>query len=70
MAQGPHNEGVTANEIGVFVRSAAEMERAIAAVTQSGLPHHALDDNVETIAGRVSVSTMHLAKGLSSARSS
>jgi superfamily I DNA/RNA helicase/mRNA-degrading endonuclease RelE of RelBE toxin-antitoxin system len=57
-------EGVTANEIGVFVRSAAEMERAIGAVTASGLAYQALDENVETISGRVSISTMHLAKGL------
>ena len=28
------------------------------------LPYKVLDDNVETISGRASISTMHLAKGL------
>jgi len=57
-------EGLLAHEIGVFVRSAAELNRARAAVEDAGLEPKVLDDSVETSVGRVSVSTMHLAKGL------
>jgi superfamily I DNA/RNA helicase len=58
------NEGIGAHEIGVFVRSDAELDRAIAAVGKTGLPFKVLDDRVETTSGFVSISTMHLAKGL------
>ena len=57
-------EGVMPHEIGVFVRSAAEADRARAATEDAGLPFNVLDENVETTSGRVSISTMHLAKGL------
>lgn len=57
-------EGVLPHEIGVFVRSANELDRAIDAVEHAGLPHKVLDDNVETTGGYVSICTMHLAKGL------
>ncbi len=58
------NEGIVPHEIGVFVRSAAELDRARAAVEAAKLPYKVLDDNVETTTGRASISTMHLAKGL------
>ena len=58
------NEGMKPNEIGVFVRSAAQLERARKAVEQAGLRYKVLDEHVETVSGYVSVSTMHLAKGL------
>ena len=57
-------DGVAAHEFGVFVRSAAELDRARAAVQSSGLRFKVLDENVETTSGHVSISTMHLAKGL------
>ena len=57
-------EGFALHEIGVFARSAAELERERAAVQRSGLAFKILDENVETTSGHVSVSTMHLAKGL------
>ena len=57
-------EGVMPREIGVFVRSAVELDRARAAVEKAGLPFRVLDDNVETTDGHVSICTMHLAKGL------
>ena len=38
------NEGVMAHEIGVFVRSGAELDRARAAVLDSGLPFKVLDE--------------------------
>jgi superfamily I DNA/RNA helicase len=50
--------------MGVFVRSEAEMSRARAAVESTGLPVKVLDNNVETTSGRVSIGTVHLAKGL------
>jgi mRNA-degrading endonuclease RelE of RelBE toxin-antitoxin system len=58
------NEGIVPHEIGVFVRSVSELNRARAAVENAKLPYKVLDDNVETITGRASISTMHLAKGL------
>jgi mRNA-degrading endonuclease RelE of RelBE toxin-antitoxin system len=57
-------EGIVPHEIGVFVRSGAELDRARAAVEGAKLRYKVLDDNVETSSGRASISTMHLAKGL------
>lgn len=56
--------GVMPHELGVFVRSAAELDRARAAVKEAGLAFKILDEKVETTSGYVSISTMHLAKGL------
>lgn len=56
--------GLLPHEFGVFVRSAAQLGRAQAAVKESGLAFKILDEHVETISGHVSISTMHLAKGL------
>jgi mRNA-degrading endonuclease RelE of RelBE toxin-antitoxin system len=59
-----HNEGVVPHEIGVFVRSATQLDRSRGAIETAGLPFNILDDAVETTEGHVSVCTMHLAKGL------
>jgi len=56
--------GLLPHEFGVFVRSTGQLERAQAAVKESGLPSKILDDHVETTSGHVSICTMHLAKGL------
>jgi superfamily I DNA/RNA helicase len=56
--------GVAPHEFGVFVRSEAELDRARAAVKEAGIPFKILDDHVETTGGYLSISTMHLAKGL------
>jgi hypothetical protein len=56
--------GVAPQECGVFVRSAAELDRARAAIKESGFPFKVLDEHVETTSGHISISTMHLAKGL------
>ena len=61
---GREKDGVAPHEFGVFVRSTAELDRARAAVQLTGLPFRVLDENVETTSGHVSISTMHLAKGL------
>ncbi len=57
-------EGVAAHEIGIFVRSEAQLPRARAAVAVAGIPHKVLDERVEAISGYASIGTMHLAKGL------
>src|SRR5437667_2805104 len=59
-----NNQGVVPHEIGVFVRSPAELDRARAAVKKSGLSFTVLDDKVETTDGHIAICTMHLAKGL------
>jgi len=56
--------GVAPHEVGVFVRSAAELPRARVAVEEAGIPFKVLDDHVETTSEYASISTMHLAKGL------
>lgn len=57
-------DGVSAHEIGVFVRSDAQLDRARAALEKAGQPFKVLDGNLEPGAGSVSICTMHLAKGL------
>jgi superfamily I DNA/RNA helicase len=57
-------EGVLPHEFGVFVRSEAELDRARSAVADAGLPSKVLDGTAEAVSGQVSISTMHLAKGL------
>jgi superfamily I DNA/RNA helicase len=59
-----NKEGVVAHEIGVFVRSHAELDRAREAVKKAGLAFKVLDENLETTEDNVSICTMHLAKGL------
>lgn len=56
--------GMLPHEFGIFVRSEMQVERARAAVTLAGLPLNVLDEHVQTTSGHVSISTMHLAKGL------
>ncbi len=56
--------GLLPHEIGVFVRSEAERDRAVAAANEAGMPFKILDEHVETASGHLSISTMHLAKGL------
>ncbi len=57
-------DGVLPHEFGVFIRSSAQLDRARAAVKESGMPFKVLDEHVETANGHISISTMHLAKGL------
>ncbi len=56
--------GVQPHEIALFVRSVAQLSRPKAAADQAGVKYKVLDDRVEVAPGFVSVSTMHLAKGL------
>jgi superfamily I DNA/RNA helicase len=57
-------DGVKPHEVGVFVRSAAELSRARSAVEAAGLPLKVLDETVTSMSGHVAIGTMHLAKGL------
>lgn len=56
--------GVLPHEVGIFVRSEAQLDRARKAVERAGIPFRILDEHVETASGHASISTMHLAKGL------
>ena len=58
------NEGYEPHEIGVFVRSDAELERAIKGIEGAGLSAVHLSAHPGGVSGSVAVGTMHLAKGL------
>ena len=57
-------EGYQPHEIGIFVRSDAELKRARAALKIAGARSIELSDKVEVEDGSVAISTMHFAKGL------
>lgn len=52
------------HEIGVFVRSDTELDRAREALDSAGLPYKILGTSIATTPGYASISTMHQAKGL------
>lgn len=56
--------GVQPHELGVFVRSDAELPRARRALAEANMTFRVLDEHVDMVPGHVSLSTMHLAKGL------
>ena len=58
------SEGLQPGEVSVFVRSSDQIGRAVQAVEHSDIPYAVLDDDVEATKGRLSIGTMHLAKGL------
>ena len=57
-------EGLQPSEISVFVRSLDQVDRAVQAVKHSNIPYAVLDDEMEATENRLSIGTMHLAKGL------
>jgi len=57
-------DGVLAEEIGVFVRSHEQLERARSACLLSGVKFQILDDPRDRKQNAISVCSMHLAKGL------
>ena len=57
-------EGCLPHEIGVFVRAGDQLKRARAAVRIAGARGVELSEKVEPEAGKIAISTMHLAKGL------
>ena len=56
--------GITPQEIGVFVRSDHEIDRACSALKAANVPFTVLDQRVAPEEGTASVSVMHLVKGL------
>lgn len=56
--------GFQPDEIGVIVRSEAELGRAREALVQAAIPFITLDERMQSAVGKASVCTMHLAKGL------
>ena len=61
---GLEQEGLLPHEIGIMVRSPAQLDRACNAARKSGIPFHVLDEHMEITNGKMAVCTMHLAKGL------
>jgi len=59
-----NTSGVLPHEIGVFVRSEGEFPRALAAIAASSLKARVLGKDMATEEGFVSITTMHLAKGM------
>lgn len=57
-------EGMMPQEVAVFVRSNEQIHRAIAACEYAGADYVVLDDKVTTAPKAISISIMHLAKGL------
>ncbi len=58
------SQGVLPHEMGVFVRSDKEIDRARDAVEDAMLPFNVLDEELKIPSRNLSISTMHLAKGL------
>jgi len=58
------DDGISPGEIGVFVRSTEYLPRCRAAVVAAGLEARQLTERADDVADRVSLGTMHLAKGL------
>lgn len=56
--------GVRPEEIGIFVRTENEIERAENIIKAANLSAHLLSDRMNTLYNNVSIGTMHLAKGL------
>ena len=57
-------DGARAHEIGLFIRTTAEMRRARAVAKAAGLAFVELSETVEGKVEHLSLATMHLAKGL------
>ena len=57
-------DGIKPSEVGVFVRTRNQVDRARSAVTATGHGVLELSERSEDPVGRISIGTMHLAKGL------
>ena len=57
-------DGIKPSEVGIFVRTRSQLDRARAAVQAAGYEVLELSERGDDPAGRVSIGTMHLAKGL------
>lgn len=57
-------DGLVPDEIGIFVRSEAELNRAHTCVFKAGLSSDEIENPMDSADSRVFIGTMHLAKGL------
>jgi len=57
-------DGINPDEFAIFVRSSAELARAKEAVVKAGASVQILGEKLKPLSGSISISTMHLAKGL------
>lgn len=57
-------DGVSPGEIGIFVRSVEQISRAVEAIEAADLDSKVLDEDSEPDQSHITISTMHLAKGL------
>ncbi len=57
-------EGVAPHEIGLFVRSEAQIDRAKKAMEEAGITFRELNVQVEVASGFAAIGVMHVAKGL------
>ncbi|GHT00652.1 hypothetical protein AGMMS50276_26970 [Synergistales bacterium] len=62
--KGHIDRGIEPHEIGVFVRSESEINRALKAVESLDWPFVTLGNDIEVTSGSISLGIMHLAKGL------
>jgi len=58
------DEGILPQELALFVRSNEQIDRAISACKQAGVSFNVLDEKVAPEPTSISISAMHLAKGL------
>jgi superfamily I DNA/RNA helicase len=58
------SEGVMPHELAIFVRSNEQIDRAISACKHAGVTFSVLDEKVTAEPTTISISAMHLAKGL------
>jgi superfamily I DNA/RNA helicase len=58
------DEGIQPHELALFVRSNEQIDRAISACKQAGVSFSVLDEKVAAEPTSISISAMHLAKGL------
>ena len=58
------SEGLSPEEVAIFVRSEDEVSRATAAVDAAGMEHQTIEEAADSPSGKVVVGTMHLAKGM------
>jgi mRNA-degrading endonuclease RelE of RelBE toxin-antitoxin system len=56
--------GIKPEEVAIFVRSSAELSRAIECAQGAAIPHRIIDETLKSERGHLTISTMHLAKGL------
>lgn len=62
--QGLATDGLAPDDFGLFVRSEAEIQRAVRTAEAAGLQAMVQNENIRSNRGSVFVGTMHLAKGL------